>query len=372
MRGRIVLGTLLVATVLGIPAVGIGSTAGSQAEGSLSLLQWPGYSDSSFARDFEQRTGCRITRRDARSSAEMLQLMRTGSYDLVSASGDITGELISRRLVKAVDVSRIPGWRSFAPAFRSPAYNTVGGVHYGVTVMWTPNQLLYNRKRAKPAPTSWRAVYDDRFAGKVSIPDNPMQIADAALYLRSSDPRLKIRNPYELTPPQFDAAVALLRRQARLVERYWLYASEQIQDFRTGATVVGSGWPYQAQVLTTSGMDVRALVPSQGATGWADSWLLGAKAAHPTCAYLWLRHVSTPSVQAQQALTLRESPVTSRACPLMEAEEKGSCARYYGSAPASVLGRIEFWKTPARACRGSRTGCVPYAEWQRAWARIRS
>ena len=46
-----------------------------------------------------------------------------------------------------------------------------------------------------------------------------MQIADAALYLRDTVPALRIVDPYELTKPQFDAAVALLRRQRPLVRR---------------------------------------------------------------------------------------------------------------------------------------------------------
>lgn len=371
MRRGMVAAVMLAVTALAVPVAGVGSSAASEVESRLSLLQWPGYSHPSFAREFERRTGCRIERREARSSSEMVELMRSGSYDLVSASGDISGELIRRKLVKPVDVTRVSGWRSFATPFRSPAYNTVDGVHYGITVMWTPNQLLFDEKRATPRPFSWRAIYDDRFSGKVSIPDNPMQIADAALYLRAAEPRLKIRDPYALTAPQFDAAVALLRRQEKLVGRYWQYASEQIQDFRTGEAVIGSGWPYQAQVLDVAGTDVRAIVPKEGATAWADSWLLSAKATHPGCSYLWLRHVASAPVQAKMALHLRESPVNPLACPLMEQAERGSCARYYGSAPASLLRRLEFWKTPARACGGVRA-CVPYAEWQQAWAKIRA
>ena len=59
-------------------------------EGSLVLLQWPGYSHPSFAGDYERETGCKITRRDVSSSADMVELMRRGPYDLVSASGDVS------------------------------------------------------------------------------------------------------------------------------------------------------------------------------------------------------------------------------------------------------------------------------------------
>ena len=39
------------------------------------------------------------------------------------------------------------------------------------------------------------------------MPDNPIQIADAALYLSKTQPSLGIKDPYELNQKQFDAAV---------------------------------------------------------------------------------------------------------------------------------------------------------------------
>jgi putative spermidine/putrescine transport system substrate-binding protein len=374
VRGvRIALAAACVAA-LSIPAAGIGSrSAPLKGEGALDLLQWPGYSDPSFAKSFERSTGCAIARRNAASSADMVRAMRSGRFDLVSASGDVSGTLISEHLVQPVNLALVPAWRRLAPAFRSPAFNTVKGIHYGVTVLWTPNALLYNRKRAKPAPVTWRAVYDDRFRGKVSVPDNPMQIADAALYLAATEPALHIRDPYELTHPQFDAAVALLRRQHPLVERYWQYATEQIQDFRTGRAVVGSGWPYQAQVLQASDVPAREFIPKQGATAWADSWLMGAKAAHPNCAYRWLQYVLTAPAQATQALALRESPVNRGACPLMNAAEQGLCTVYYGASPTKLVRRLAFWKTPVARCGyGGRSDCVAYDAWRRAWVKIRA
>ena len=363
---------------LSIPAAGIGSrsappTPGGNGEGQLDLLQWPGYSDPSFARDYESQTHCTITRTVVGSSSDFERLLKSRRFDLASPSGDVTGTLIAEKLVQPLDVDRVPAWIQITPSLRSPAFNTVGGKHYGLTVLWTPNELLYHRQRAKPAPTTWRAVYDDRFRGRVSIPDNPMQIADAALYLRDTTPGLRITDPYELTKPQFDAAVALLRRQRPLVQRYWDYATEQIQDFRTGAAVVGSAWPYQGQVLATSNVPVRELVPRAGTTAWADSWMLTSKAAHPNCAYKWLQFALTAPVQATEALALRESPANPRACRLLEAAEAGLCATYHAAAPPSFMRRLAFWKTPVAQCKeGASKKCVPYTAWQKAWAKIRT
>ena len=85
------------------------------------------------------------------------------------------------------------------------------GVHYGVSVQWGPNTLIYNTKLVKPAPTIWSAIYSKKYRGKITVPNNPIQIADAALYLEKSQPKLGIKDPYELTKTQLDAAVKLLK-----------------------------------------------------------------------------------------------------------------------------------------------------------------
>src|SRR5207253_8046446 len=123
-----------------------------------------------------------------------------------------------------VNVKLIPSWKQFLPIFKSPAHNTVRGVHYGVSVQWGPNTLLYNTKKVKPAPTSWSALYSSKYKGKITVPNNPIQIADASLYLSKSKPSLGITDPYELTDTQFKAAVDLLKKQHSLVKKYWASA----------------------------------------------------------------------------------------------------------------------------------------------------
>ncbi len=57
-----------------------------------------------------------------------------------------------------------------------------------------------------PAPTSWAAIYSPKYKGQSRVPNNPIQIADAALYLSKTQPSLGITDPYELTEAQLNAA----------------------------------------------------------------------------------------------------------------------------------------------------------------------
>ena len=345
-----------------------------KGEGQLNLVAWEGYTKPDWVKPFEQQTGCQVHAKFGGSSDEMVTLMRQGGggqYDMVSASGDASLRLIRGGDVQPVNVALIPDWQNFIPQLKSPPTNTVGGKHYGVSLQWGPNVLIYNTSKVSPAPTSWASIYDAKYKGKLSVPDNPIQIADAALYLSKTQPALGITDPYELNQKQLDAAAALLKTQKALVKKYWALASDEIDLFKNGDAVIGAGWPYQTITLQDAKVPVRDKIPSEGATGWADTWMLSAKAKHPNCAYQWMKYISTPNVQAQQALSFGETPANTKACAEMDKIQKGGCKRYHGDAPASYFNSIKFWKTPIADCGNGKTDCTDYTVWQQKWQEIK-
>jgi putative spermidine/putrescine transport system substrate-binding protein len=345
-----------------------------QGEGRLNVIAWEGYTEPQWVKPFEKQTGCQVNAKYAGSSDEMVTLMRQGGgtqYDLVSASGDASLRLIRGGDVAPVNVALIPGFTHFIPQLKSPPHNTVDGKHYGISLQWGPNTLLYNTSKVSPAPTSWSAIYDPKYKGQITVPDNPIQIADAALYLARTHPALGITDPYELTQKQLDAAVSLLKRQRPLIKKYWALASDEIDLFKNGDAVIGASWPYQTNTLQADKVAVKDTIPREGATGWADTWMLSAHAQHPNCAYLWMKWVSTPKVQAEQAISFGETPANTQACSYMDRIQKGACARYHANAPASYFKSIRFWKTPTRDCGNGKQDCTDYTEWQQKWTEIK-
>jgi putative spermidine/putrescine transport system substrate-binding protein len=296
--------------------------------------------------------------------------MRQGGgsqYDMVSASGDASLRLIKGGDVQPVNVNLIPGWNDFIPQLKSPPHNTVDGKHYGVSLQWGPNTLLYNVPKVKPAPTSWAAIYDPKYKGKVTVPDNAIQIADVALYLSKTQPSLGISDPYELNETQLKAVVDLLKKQKPLIKKYWALASDEVDLFKNGDAVIGASWPLQTITLRKAGVPVTDTIPKEGATGWADTWMLSSHAKHPNCSYMWMKYISEPVPQAQQALSYQETPANAKACPEMDKIQKGSCTAYHLDAPASYFASIKFWKTPVADCGDGKTDCADYTRWVQAW-----
>jgi putative spermidine/putrescine transport system substrate-binding protein len=346
----------------------------SQGEGAVDIIAWPGYierGETDKAYDwvtaFETETGCKVNVQVAATSDEMVTLMNEGSYDLVTASGDASLRLVAGKRVQAVDLSKIPSYSKVDKRLQGAPWYTVDGKSYGVPYQWGPNVLMYNTEVFKEAPKSWSVVFEEQNlpdgksnAGRVQAYDGPIYIADAALYLMKKNPDLKITDPYSLDETQYKAVLDVLREQRKLVSRYWHDATIQTDDFVNEGIVASGSWPYQVNLLVSQTKPIASTIPEEGATGWADTTMLGADAPHPNCAYLWMEHSLDPKVQGDVAAWFGSVPAVPDACTTSELLGKEGCA----TNGIDNFDKIHFWRTPATTCADGRGDiCVPYRKW---------
>jgi putative spermidine/putrescine transport system substrate-binding protein len=352
-------------------------------EGALSIVAWASYiedgsNDKSYdwVTPFEKDTGCQVSVKIAATSDEMVSLM-TGSksFDLVTASGDASLRLISGRTVTPVNLDLIPGYKDVDPRLQDGAWYTVDGKSYGVPYQWGANVLAYNTKVFKTPPTSWDVVFKEQNLpdgktnkGRVQAYDGAIYIADAALYLKATQPDLGIDDPYALNKEQFDAAVALLKTQRTLVNKYWHDVAAQIDDFTNGGTVASSTWPYQVNTLVLDKQTIASVVPKEGATGWADTTMLRTDAPHPNCAYKWMEWSLTKKVQGDVASYFGSVPAVPAACDGNALLGRDGCK----TNGIDNFDDIAFWKTPTADCFGDGGTCVPYSTWTTEYQKIKA
>ena len=349
-------------------------------EGEVDIIAWAGYiergeTDKAYdwVTGFEKDTGCKVNVKVANTSDEMVTLMNQGGFDLTTASGDASLRLVYGGTVQEVNLSLIKDWSRVDQRLQNGAWHTVGGKHYGVPYQWGSNVLMYNTTAFAQAPTSWNVIFEETTLsdgksnkGRVQGYSGPIYIADAALYLKAHKPELGITDPYELSKAQFDASVALLKQQRQLIQRYWPDATSQIDDFTNEGVVAATSWPYQVNTLVAAGKPIASVIPSEGATGWADTTMMHAKAPHPNCAYMWLNHSLDKKLQGDLAAWFGSVPVTPDACDGNDLLGPTGC-KTNGS---DNFDRISFWKTPIADCGNGQTNCVPYSEWTTAFTEI--
>jgi putative spermidine/putrescine transport system substrate-binding protein len=349
------------------------------SEGQVNIVAWAGYVENGsddpkvdWVTPFQKQTGCKVNVKVAGTSDEMVTLMKSGEYDVVSASGDASLRLVYGGVVAPVNTDLVPNYQDTFDFLKLKSWNSVGGVPYGIPHGWGANLLMYRTDKVTPAPTSWSAVFDDAsaHAGHVTAYDSPIYIADAAVYLMAHKPDLGIKNPYALDDKQFAAAVDLLKAQNKNVGEYWSDYTKEVQAFKSGDSLVGTTWQVIVNLAQADKAPVAAVLPSEGATGWSDTWMVAAKAQHPNCAYKWMDWIVSPQVNAQVAEWFGESPANRKACQFTT--DKSFCDTYH-AADATYAGKIWYWTTPTSQCLDGRTDvtCKDYAAWTQAWTGIK-
>ncbi|MEI2613292.1 MAG: ABC transporter substrate-binding protein [Candidatus Promineifilaceae bacterium] len=343
-------------------------------EGEVSIVAWAGYIEEGatdpaydWVTSFEEETGCNVNVKVAATSDEMVALMNEGGFDLVTASGDASNRLISGGKVQEINIALIPSWDTIDDRLKEAPWHYVDGKHYGTPYQWGSNVLMYNTDAfGDTPPDSWSVVFEETTLpdgssnkGRVQAYDGAIYIADAALYLKAHNPELGIDDPYSLTRDQFNAALDLLRQQRELVGRYWHDAFIQMDDFKNEGVVASSSWPFQVNILQFEEQPIASVVPSEGATGWADTTMMHVDAPHPNCAYMWLEHSLSPKLQGDLAAWFGSVPAVLSACEGNELLTDAGCE-------TNGLGnfdRISFWRTPTSTCSDGSEECVPYHEW---------
>lgn len=357
-----------------------GSTAAvdelGEMEGQVSILAWPGYVEDGsndpkvdWVSSFEEETGCEVTSKVYGTSDEAFNLAKTGEYDVIAASGDLTLRMIAAGEAAEVNTDLVPNYDLVFDFLKDQEWNTVDGKNYGVPHGYGANLLMYNADVVKPEPTSWSVVFDesDQHKGKVTAYDSPIYIADAAMYLMATQPDLGIENPYALDEEQLAAAVELLKEQRQNIGEYWSDYLKEVSAFKTGDSVVGTTWQVIANAI---GQDnIKTTLPEEGVTGWNDTWMISSQSENVNCAYAWLNHIEDPKINAQATEYFGESPNSLEAC---EYASEGFCETYHAG-DEEYSDQIWYWRTPVAECLDGRTDveCTDYSDWTKAWTEIK-
>lgn len=349
-----------------------------KGEGEVNLIAWAGYVEDGstdpavdWVSKFVAETGCKVNVKIGNTSDEMVELMQSGEYDAVSASGDATLRLIAGGDVAPVNMALIPNYADVFSDLKMKMWNSKGDVAYGVPHGRGANVLVYNMD-AGAAPDSIVDMFsaESPYKGKISVYDSPIYIADAALYLMATQPGLGIKNPYALDKTQFAATIQVLEAQKANVGQYWSLYTDQQASLEAGSITLGTSWQVIVNLATGNGAKIGATKAKEGATGWSDTWMVASKAKHPNCAYMWLNHIISPEANAQVAEWFGEAPSNAKSCGMTA--DPNHCATFHAGDTA-YWNDVWYWTTPTKECLDGRSGeCVPYVEWVNAWNKMRS
>jgi spermidine/putrescine-binding protein len=305
----------------------------------LTMIIWEGYTSESFAKPWEEANDAKIEATFAGTGDKMFAAMQGSggtTYDMVSASSDLPQRLHDAGLLMEIDASKLSNYPDLYEQFQRPPYITFDDKLYGVNFAWGPTIMLYNTEQIPEAPTSWKALLDEQYSGKITTWNYPLQIAQYALLL---DPRPE--DPFLLNDDQLAQVKEILIKQRPLVRKYWDLGGEVAELFVSGEVVISDGWPWITLQIKGENGSVAEATPAEGATGWSDSWCISSKASNPDLALNWANYMIGPEGQKGVIENLNYSITNQKVVESLPMEQRQALRMV--DVPAEYA-KIHMWK----------------------------
>jgi len=123
--------------------------------------------------EFEKLTGIKVNYVTYESNEDMYPKIKNGgaSYDIIIPSDYMIERMIAEDMLLEIDVSSLPNYKYVSEDYLDMFYDPDNkySVPYNVGMVG----LIYNRTMVEEVPTSWTALWDERYAGKILMIDNP-------------------------------------------------------------------------------------------------------------------------------------------------------------------------------------------------------
>jgi spermidine/putrescine transport system substrate-binding protein len=257
-------------------------------EGELSLYNWADYIAEDSIKSFQDAYNVKVTIDYFDNIDTMLAKVGTGDsgYDVTWPTNINVPSLLARNIIQPLDLSLIPNLVNLAAEWKDPGYDP-GNAH-SIPYMWWTTGVAYDSEKVKTALTSWDALWDPQWSGKMAMLDDYRECFSAAL----------IRLGYDINTTddaKLDEALALLQQQKPLLRTY---TTDDIGVLSTGDVWVMHAWGGDVYQVTPEKPSVKYYLPSEGAVRGSDTMVLLTGGKHPIAAQLFMNHMLDAQVAA--------------------------------------------------------------------------
>ncbi|HWH24669.1 MAG TPA: extracellular solute-binding protein [Candidatus Limnocylindria bacterium] len=230
--------------------------------GSLTVLDWSGYEEEPYWADFKAKyPNVDVGFEFGVSDADIYGKMKAGSQ--ADVFHPYTGWLqfyVDEGMVEEIDTSRLANWDKVPESFR--AVGRLNGKQYFVPFDWGFTSILYRTDMVEGEIDSWSALFDETYAGKISMWDDGPGAVTVSTYIHGWDETA-------VTDEQLAQAKAEWIAQAPLNRAYW--ASEYadlVPMMQSGEVAVAYSWQGAYATLLGEGVPVAYADPVEGRNSW--------------------------------------------------------------------------------------------------------
>ena len=258
----------------------------------LVLHDWKDDMPQSVLDAFTKEYGVQVTYEVYGSSDEAVENMRANKvYDVVVMETRNITLLANDGLLAEIDYSHVPNFKNISANFRDLLYDP--GNKHSIPYNWGTTGLVVRTDLAASPVTSWKDLWDPRYAQKVAIWSGQSREV-IALTLKSLGYSANSTKRAEL-----EAALARLlelKPNVLYLEDFDLVNSGSVMA--SGKLVLSMG--YAADVLAgrEKNSNVKYVLPKEGALMWGDTFIIPTNSPNKYTAETFINFLLRPEINA--------------------------------------------------------------------------
>ena len=208
-------------------------------------------------------------------------------------------------LLQPLDVTKVTNTKNIDPGLKWKKDLTVKGKLYGLPYNLGTQPLMWLKSAFPTPPTSWKVLWDKKYTGKVSIPDDSY-ITVPMIALAQG-----VKNPFNMSTADFAKLKAGLKSLRPQIKTLTAGFNDQANLFSSGDAVVGYAQNIAVvNQLNADGDKYGFGFPTEGTPYWVDCSVL-LKGANRKEVYDFLNHNLTIDWQANLIATAGATGVIS-------------------------------------------------------------
>lgn len=299
---------------LTLSAMLLATTANAE---DLRIFGWANEMPDEVLQDFEAETGITVTFDTFDSNESMIAKLEAGGsgYDLVNPSQYAVQILKNRGLVDELDHSKIETIGNLGASFTQVSYDP--GNVYSIPYVWGTTGLAYNKTCVDEPITSWKALFDEKYKGRVYMLDNMLAAYIAGLQING------------FSANSSDEAEIAKATDTLIAQKPMLagYNSTNFADLvSSGEACIVQSWSSSVLQAIADNPDVVYVLPEEGGTMWIDGYSVLKDAPNKEAAYKFLSYILRPEVAAKTTELTKTATVVPASKELLPPEVANNSA----------------------------------------------
>ncbi|MDY6782705.1 MAG: spermidine/putrescine ABC transporter substrate-binding protein [Cyanobacteriota bacterium] len=255
----------------------------------LSVYNWSTYIDPEAIKDFEKKFGVEVEYDTYESNEDLLAKIRPGNpgYDIIVPTSDYVVIMASEGLLEPLNHDNIPNLKNVDQIFIDPPFDP--GNQYSVPYQWGTMGLGYNIEKTGGELTSWKEIFEPRFAGRVSLMEDLRATLGTVLIYLGYDPNTTDES-------KINEARNYLIKHQEVVAAFAPDTGQNLLD--QGEVDVAVEWSGDIFQVMEENPDIRYTIPKEGSIVWTDNLAIPKDAPNKELAEKFINFILEPEVGA--------------------------------------------------------------------------